>query len=339
MKESITKVYFAVIFILATGCAPGFNLTGPGSVKKFINTDPVLGKGLTGIEVYDPVARQVLFHYNDRRYFTPASNTKLLTYYAAMKILGDSVPAIHYCQRNDSLFFSGTGDPTLLNIEFPDQPVYDFLKKNSDALVYVPAISTETRFGPGWAWDDYPYYFSPEKSSLPVYGNVVTFKYHTGDSALVIIPSEFTDSVTVDIDTSSLFTGERISRAEFSNQFTVKLNPSDSLEEQIPFTLSGPLSVDLLEDTLRRDILKLNKKPVCKWKMTYNQPVDSVMKVMLCKSDNFLAEQILMTCSSVLFDTLSITHVIQYSRICGTKWFGWMDRVFPDTTCKLRTIS
>src|SRR4051812_21906913 len=64
----------------------------------------------TGFLLFDPSTKKELFSFNADKYFTPASNTKIFTFYAALKILDDSIPALRFTTNNDSLIFWGTGD-------------------------------------------------------------------------------------------------------------------------------------------------------------------------------------------------------------------------------------
>ena len=278
-----------------------------------IDRDPVLGCGETGLEVYDPSAHKVLINYQAYKLFTPASNTKLFTFYTGEKILGDSIPSIRYCERNDSLYFSGLGDPTLLHPGFNFQPAWNFLKSSKDTLIYVPFVSAEPRFGSGCAWDDYPYDYSAEKSTLPVAGNEVWFHKNAGNSTVSVFPEEFNKRSLVSYNTDSVPMGITAEREEYVNAFRLTVKPADSLNLQIPFKTSDSLAIQILGDTLRKKIIILNTVITCPWRILYSQPRDTVMKTMLDQSDNFLAEQILMSCSAVLYDTMNIGRVIQYA--------------------------
>ena len=119
----------------------------------------------------------MLYSHNAEKYFVPASNMKLFTFYTAQKLLGDSVPGIMYSIKNDSLIFSGTGDPSFLNPNLPESPVFEFLKNTEKKLFYQPAVTSEEGLGPGWAWDDYNYAFSAERSEFPIFGNLASFRF------------------------------------------------------------------------------------------------------------------------------------------------------------------
>src|SRR6185436_15418019 len=89
--------------VLVTACTPNKYLT-----NSFRQTEQSFHDHV-GFVLYDPVANKTIFDHQGERYFTPASNTKIFTLYAALKLLGDSVPALRYVANNDSLIFWGTG--------------------------------------------------------------------------------------------------------------------------------------------------------------------------------------------------------------------------------------
>src|SRR5688500_7907049 len=163
--------FYSLALAFLYSCSP----ISPARLKKSFNATEERFKDHTGFVLYDPDKGKTIFDFNGSRYFTPASNTKIFTFYAALKILGDSVPALEYVHRNDSLIFWGTGDPSFLYKEvFYDSTVYDFLSDSEDELYFSSANFYTPHFGEGWAWDDYNSGYSAERSAFPVYGNIVS---------------------------------------------------------------------------------------------------------------------------------------------------------------------
>lgn len=226
-------------------------------------------------------------------------------------MMGDSIPSLSYCALNDTLYFTGTGDPTLLYSNFAYAPILDFLQSSPHQLVYIEKQMSDQRFGPGWSWDDYPYYFSAEKSSFPIYGNMAHFQKELSDDYIKLIPKQFEDKFTVRQDTS--IGSFSIDRKEFENDFglTFKGTPFE-IEKDIPFIYSNDLFINLLSDTLKKTIIQQNIFPDCKTELFFSVPSDSVIKHILIKSDNFLAEQMLLLLSNQLGDTLSSLKTIHY---------------------------
>ncbi len=278
-------------------------------LKKYLERSEVFSNSFTGFSLYDPVREKYIFKYNDDRFFTPASNTKLFTFYAGKKILGDSIPGINYVVKNDTLFFTGTGDPTFLDEDFSGQPVYDFLATSSCILAYCEKELSDGRFGPGWAWDDYMYYFSPEKSVMPIYSNVIRLNHLPGQPSLSVCPAYFNRSIIHFRD--SVF---RTSRIENDNVFMVyHAQYPDTVDRKIPFRYSTPLMLRLLTDTLRRPVHHVVQDHHSMISTLYSQHTDSLMKKMMLESDNFIAEQILLMCAVTLFDTLNAGLCISYA--------------------------
>ena len=139
--------------------------------------------------------------------------------------------------------------------------------------------SKESRFGPGWAWEDYDAYFSPEKSTLPLFGNVVTLSNVNGKS---VSPQYFTDKVEIK-DTT-------LRRDELQNHFYISPTEQDTLE--IPFITNDSLTKDLLENVLRTKVVLTDHFPNVEKRTLYGMETDSIYKDMLFESDNFLAEQL-----------------------------------------------
>ncbi len=311
-------VYLFFCLLFAASCA---NRAGIGSrqFKEYVDQSPVFNQDFTGFALYDPALDEMVYTHEADKYYTPASNTKIFTLYACLKILGDSIPALIYTIRGDSLIFTGTSDPTFLHEDMPkidtmyDQHVYHFLQEAPQPLFYAERPTKDRYFGPGWAWSDYNYYYSPEKSVFPVYANLVRFQFKANLPKPLAYPDYFTKYITGFADEAVL--PDYIERDQSSNYF--RYAPKDdtlAFTEDVPFKTSATLVTKLLEDTLKRQV-SLYRGEVPEFDQTvYSLPADSVYKRMMHVSDNFFAEQLLLVCSGQLQDTLSTDSAIAYMK-------------------------
>lgn len=249
-----------------------------------------------GISLYDPSTKEYLYNYQADKFFVPASNTKLFTCYAAMKYLGDSLVGIRYVDKgNGTIEVEGNGDPSFLHPEFNNQPVYDFLKKQKKILL-TDENWKDNALGAGWAWDDFNSDYMVERSMLPVYGNLVHF---TNAGSFKAMPSYFQKSF---IETAVTAKGNFTVRREFgTNQFTIRPSNNKFSSVDIPFyTNDKQLLGQLLTDTLKTVIEPVHFK-IDRWPdvvKLYSQPTDSLLKIMMHRSDNFYAEQSLLMVSN-----------------------------------------
>ncbi len=318
LQQTTLKILtFLLAATLLGACAarPGISTR---EFRQDVELSPVFANNFTGFALYDTGLDEMVYTYQADKYYTPASNTKIFTLYASLKLLGDSIPALEYREEGDALFFTGTGDPTLLHPDIQDidttyaQQVYHFLKDSEKQLVYVPRPTEDQYFGPGWSWSDYNFYYSTERSVLPLYANVVRFDFMKGFNKPLVSPDYFTSYVQGFADPEAPYS---VVRRQYENYFSFRPK-EDTLQfsRDVPFIQSAELAARLLQDTLRRNILLRTPEdslPAFTRKL-YSLPADSVYKRMMQDSDNFFAEQLLMVCSSVFRDTLSTEWTIDY---------------------------
>ncbi|GAB3944550.1 serine-type D-Ala-D-Ala carboxypeptidase [Spirosoma harenae] len=277
------KVWLLLILAgLIAGCSPARR------ISRDLQKNPLYTDHFTGVALYDPVRKQSIIQYNADKPFTPASNTKLFSFYAGLLTLPDSLPTIRYAVQNDSLIFWGTGNPLLLHPDLPDTTVLAFLRKRPEQLFFSPLNYEGPRFGPGWAWDDYNDDYSPELASLPIYGNVVRFRLGK------ISPRRLSDSVRV-LPKETAPIGVR--RAEFANQFAQSVGDKP-IKQDVPFRWSAELAAKLLADTLHREIGVVSMPVSRNTKLLHGTSTDSLYKRMLYVSDNQFAEQVLFMVSA-----------------------------------------
>jgi len=310
-QRSYLIYILSIVIIVVSSCASIKFKIDKTTLKKYFETNPVFRESHSGLVVYDVEEEQVVFEFNRQKHFTPASNMKLLTYYATVKMMPDSIPALEFCIINDTLFFTGTADPTLLYPNFEYGNTMGFLSENEYQLAYRSKPIADHRFGPGWSWDDYPYYYSAEKSTFPIYGNMVSFKKDSTKSSILFSPNYFKDQIEFVEDSSVV--DYAATRAEFENDFIVRYNKASmDKEDAIPFIYSDQLFVNLLSDTLDKKIVLIKEIPDCDNELLYSVPTDSVSKHMLIESDNFLAEHLLLMISNQLGDTLSSEKTVHF---------------------------
>ncbi|MBN8824013.1 MULTISPECIES: D-alanyl-D-alanine carboxypeptidase [unclassified Spirosoma] len=272
---------FLLIWIIV-GCSPARR------ISRDLRNKPIYTDHFTGVALYDPVQQRALIQHNADKPFTPASNTKLFSFYAGLLSLHDSLPILRYAVQGDSLIFWGTGNPLLLHPDLPDTTALAFLRNRPERLFFSPANYDGPRFGPGWAWDDYNDDYSPELAPLPVYGNVVRFRNGK------ISPRRLADSVQIISDGKA---PAGIRRAEFSNQFTQSIGGKPARQD-VPFRWSAKLAAQLLADTLHRPISVVNMPVPVTARLLRGSSTDSLYKRMLYVSDNQFAEQVLFMVSA-----------------------------------------
>ncbi|WP_215224833.1 D-alanyl-D-alanine carboxypeptidase [Echinicola shivajiensis] len=282
-------------------------------VRKSVRDSEVFDQGFTGFMLYDPVKDKVLFALNEDKYFTPASNTKMFTFYAAYKVLGEHVNSLDYLISGDSLVFWGTGDPSLFHPDFEDSSVVDLLGKTDKQLFMANNFDEVTAYGSGWSWNWYNYYYGPERSAMPIYGNIIRFMKATEEKEMAYTPSFFRQHI---IENKGLPARDySIIRDKNRNEFSYYLkNASSEFETDKPFVTSAELTAEMLGDQLNRDINLIDYAPFkdLPHEKLKGIAADSLYKQMLKISDNFLAEQLMVLVADELFDSLDMEAAIDY---------------------------
>ena len=82
----------------------------------------------------------------------------------------------------------------------------------------------------------------------------------------------------------------------------------------MPWKTSPELTAELLQDTLKLPVTLVHQPLPTDAKIIYNANADTVYRHMLQPSDNFIAEQLLLLCSSTKFKTLNTDSVINYAK-------------------------
>ncbi len=269
--------------------------------KTLLNAASLKGAHV-GIAVYNESTQQWVDKYQSDRYFTPASNTKIQSCYLGMKYLKDSIPGWQFAENKDSIFLMPLGDPSFLHPDFAYQPVADLIKSTKKQIVFCLPTKEDKfeAFGRGWSWDDYAEDYQPERNRLNVYGNVLTVTKKI--DGIQVQPSLLVKNQTIPTNYTVW------SREKLSNQFFALPNAIKNPEQQVPFITGAnyTLAKSLIEDSLHPAFPIAIQKG---WNQISTSiiktvPTDSLLKIMMNRSDNFFAEQVLLMTSQQLLGTM-----------------------------------
>jgi D-alanyl-D-alanine carboxypeptidase/D-alanyl-D-alanine-endopeptidase (penicillin-binding protein 4) len=276
--------------------------------KQFLNST-ITPNYQIGFALFDREKKEMIYQQDADKYFTPASNTKLFTFYAGLKMLPDSIAALRYVEQGDSLIFWGTGDPSFLHTQLKGNKAFLFLKNNPKKLFFAPGRYTGDFYGSGWQWDDYNEYYQPEISELPLFDNVVLVSAKT-KGKMQILPQTFASSFEKNNSDTSVF---NVVRSFNENIFLYPKTPiAAKYEQQIPYKVSGNTTVKLLADTLKKEIALVEMRMPKMAKTIYNIHRDSALKEMLLPSDNFIAEHLLLVCANQIGTELNTQKIIAH---------------------------
>ena len=146
-------------------------------IERFLKSSEVFSSHFTGFSLYDLADDQFIVNYNGDKYFTPASNVKVLTLYAVLKSFEKKMPTALYAETEDTLFVRPIGDPTFLHPEFQEQNLLFIMRNTPKPVAILWPKQDMPSFGIGWMWDDYNTSYQPELCWMPMYGNVASFSY------------------------------------------------------------------------------------------------------------------------------------------------------------------
>lgn len=309
IKSNLKTILFSTALAIVSSfyaCKP--NQIIAKKVSKEFKTSEMLKKYQVGFALYDLEGKEMIFQKDADKYFTPASNTKLFTFYAGLKIAPDSIPSLRYVEKGDSLIFWGTGDPSLLHTEVKGTKAIEFLRNTNKKLFFANGRYTGNFFGNGWSWDDYNDYYQPEISELPLFDNVVLVTAKEAGE-MTISPKHFNSCFVA--DSNSKATKFSVQREFLSNRFHYPLaKTTANYEQQIPFKTSTALTLTLLTDTLNKEVQLINLAMPKEAKTIYSSKSDDVFKQLMLPSDNFVAEQLLLTYADKLGLELSNSKAI-----------------------------
>ena len=308
--------FFFALALLSAKAQPAGGQTFRDSLARLVEASPVFSGIFTGFYLYDPERDTVIYEKDADKYYTPASNTKLFTFYTALKLLGDSLHVGRYVQQGDTTILWGAANPVLLHPDLPhDSTIYDRLRELPGALFYSDFNFEEDRFGPGWSWRDYQYYYQAERSPMPLYGNAIRFMREGAGTGFQVVPELFDDALEYDETLDNR--RPRILRRENENFFTFNTAAmmGGEFEEEKPFHSSAALTAQLLEAALDRPVGVLDPT-------FYRLPTvhtlaiptpDTLYRRLMKDSDNFIAEQLLLMVSDKLFGVQSTDLAIDYA--------------------------
>ena len=242
-----------------------------------------LDEQASGVLIQELESGKVVFQHHADHYLMPASNAKLLTFLQANRVLKDSIPSYRYLETADTLYFWGTGDPSLLHPNLHGDALLKKLKLSNKVLVLADSDEHVLPFGSGWAWDDYSDDYSAEISSIPMYNNQVRITQKSGEKT--VSPAYFASKVNPG-------TGLFAKRAYHANQFEVPSIKKDFIEV-IPFITSARQTAELLSYEINKPVYLQPKKFDERSRLAYAGKVDSLFVPMLHDSDNQIAEQML----------------------------------------------
>lgn len=283
------------------------------SAKQLVLKDNSLLTAHVGISIYEPESGKYWYEYQGDKYFVPASNTKIPTCYAAMKYLGDSLVGFRWMIHDTTINVFPAGDPTFLHPDFSSERAIGFLKGFKNVSLQANGFLTK-KLGNGWAWNDYQANYMVERSSFPMYGNLV--KFYVKDDWVKTSPTAFEKMIS--LSSKRNLTGIKVNRSRDANEFLVSKGESTSVT--IPFSMGESsfvnwlpsLQAKLLADTLSIPVsvgLSSVNRPDG-LKIFYTQPTDLLLKPMMHRSDNFFAEQALLMVSNEVLEIMNDDMII-----------------------------
>ena len=291
-------------------------------LDRMVAENEVFGQGHTGFMLYDLAQDQPLYRYQADRYFVPASNVKLATFYLSQRILGRTAPAVHYRRGGDTLHLWGTGYPLLFHPSFVGYDTLGSWLRGQDGplVLHQAAAERPPRYGQGWSWDDYDYGYVYERTALPVYGNRLYLDVMEGRGQEAGPLEVFGSPPNADrLLVQDANQRRTILRSETDNVFTLGAYffNRDNFPLQRALYTSPELTLQHLMAGLPGQPVsggQLPRPPLRELSVVTAPLPDTVFRRLLWDSDNFLAEQLILQAAVHRYGRFDEETLFDYAR-------------------------
>lgn len=305
-KVKKIALLLGVMFVSGYAIAQSITQSKAKALDHLVIENAHFAKIHAGFALYDPDEKNWLYTSDADKYYTPASNTKLFTLYAFLKICGQAIPTLRYADVDQGRIIQGTGSPLMLHPTLPQgQQAWNTLRNSSGRLWYSTDNFGDQRLGPGWSWSDYNYSYQAEVSPLPVYGNLIRVVPDSTGEGFFVYPDYFQQSFRYEPDLD-LYVGSFFMREEFNNRFFFNQAADTTLYpvRKIPIYNASRQTAVLLSDTLKSPVMVWPASEILpdSFTVVYEDVPDTLLQQFMKDSDNFLAEQLLLCVSHELFD-------------------------------------
>lgn len=299
-----------------------------GRLDTFISSSELLKTSEVGISVYDLTEGKTVYTYQDQKLYRPASIEKIITSVTALSVLGsDYQYQTHLAYTGDisgdsilhgDLYVVGGFDPEFMEedmVRLAEAVQHAGIRHIEGSLVGDVSMTDSVYWGPGWSWDDTPYYFQPYLSPLMLNRgcvNVMVIPGEKGGRPIVKVHPE-SDYYTVDNQAESYVIGAgklNVTRNWLSNGNIIRVE--GNVNRRTTETLNLYSSEDFFMHTFA---YQLKKRGISFRKMAYglcpesskgfytcSRPFLSVLERALKKSDNLSAESIFYSLAAVKSD-------------------------------------
>jgi D-alanyl-D-alanine carboxypeptidase/D-alanyl-D-alanine-endopeptidase (penicillin-binding protein 4) len=165
------------------------------------------------------------------------------------------------------------------------------LKATDKQIIFSNHHFQTTRFGSGWSWDDFSYNYQPERTAFPIYGNRLWVERYR--DSIVLTPKYF--SLVFSSKKDQL---QKLTRDEWGTQYLYSYNPKISQSvSSVPVSLYKNDIRFIWQEVTGKNIL-FRDTPLSTNALRFQgSDRDTILKLMLQESENFIAEQILLSCS------------------------------------------
>ncbi|HEY1205576.1 MAG: D-alanyl-D-alanine carboxypeptidase/D-alanyl-D-alanine-endopeptidase [Bryobacteraceae bacterium] len=202
--------WFPILLLTAAATAASPKPGNLGQrIERMIRSSPVAERSFWGVEAVQVATGKPLVALNQRRLFTPASNTKLFTTAVALTELGPAYrfETIVTCERAPDasgrlvgdLRLVGGGDPSLDALEgLADQVVASGVRRIEGDILGDDTAYVWEPYAEGWAQDDTLWDYGAPVSALAVNDNLVTLRVRAAGKHAAVAFSPPLDYYAVD---------------------------------------------------------------------------------------------------------------------------------------------